>query len=274
MAELHQLRGRVGRSSRQAYAYLLVPSLSGITKKALRRLQAIEEFTEVGSGFNISMRDLEIRGAGNLLGKEQTGFINEIGFDLYLKMIDRAVEELKYEEFKEVFKTLPQKEDRTEPTLDTYFNIGIPDTYMHEQTDRLNFYTSLYSVKNMDELNDLKDEMTDRFGNIPAIVNRLLLAATLRYYASYALFERIIMQKKNAIIILPKGEKEDYYKNQFVKLMKFILDEHKNQITFEQRKEIMKLIVKNNFANPEELLLFLIEFCQNTSTLFITKNDN
>ena len=274
LAELHQLRGRVGRSSRQAYAYLLVPSLSGITKKALRRLQAIEEFTEVGSGFNISMRDLEIRGAGNLLGKEQTGFINEIGFDLYLKMIDRAVEELKYEEFKEVFKTLPQKEDRTEPTLDTYFNIGIPDTYMHEQTDRLNFYTSLYSVKNMDELNDLKDEMTDRFGNIPAIVNRLLLAATLRYYASYALFERIIMQKKNAIIILPKGGKEDYYKNQFVKLMKFILDEHKNQITFEQRKEIMKLIVKNNFANPEELLLFLIEFCQNTSTLFITKNDN
>ncbi|MCZ6702820.1 MAG: transcription-repair coupling factor [Ignavibacteria bacterium] len=274
LAELHQLRGRVGRSSRQAYAYLLVPSLSGITKKALRRLQAIEEFTEVGSGFNISMRDLEIRGAGNLLGKEQTGFINEIGFDLYLKMIDRAVEELKYEEFKEVFKTLPQQEERTEPTLDTYFDIGIPDTYMPEQTDRLNFYTSLYSVKNLDELNDLKDEMKDRFGIIPAIVNRLLLAVTLRYYASYALFERIIMQKKNVIIILPKGEKEDYYKHQFVKLMKFILDEHKNQIAFEQRKEVMKLIVKNNFANPEELLLFLIEFCQNTSAIITTNNDN
>ncbi len=95
LAELHQLRGRVGRSTRQAFAYFIVPSLSGITKKALRRLQAIEEFTEIGSGFNLSMRDLEIRGAGNLLGKEQTGFINEIGFDLYLKQIDEAVEELK-----------------------------------------------------------------------------------------------------------------------------------------------------------------------------------
>src|SRR3990170_6139927 len=183
LAELHQLRGRVGRSNRQAYAYFIVPSLSGITKKALRRLQAIEEFTEIGAGFNLSMRDLEIRGAGNLLGKEQTGFINEIGFDLYLKMIDQAVDELKYEEFKEVFKTLPKHEKRTEPTLDTFFDLGIPETYMPEQTDRLNFYTALYSIKNLDELEDLKEEMQDRFGSIPTYVNRLLLAATLRYYA-------------------------------------------------------------------------------------------
>ena len=122
LAELHQLRGRVGRSTRQAFAYFIVPSVSGITKKALRRLQAIEEFTDIGAGFNLSMRDLEIRGAGNLLGKEQTGFINEIGFELYLKMIDQAVEELKYQEFKEIFKTLPKTEERTEPTLDTYRN--------------------------------------------------------------------------------------------------------------------------------------------------------
>ncbi|MCU0406501.1 MAG: DEAD/DEAH box helicase, partial [Ignavibacteriaceae bacterium] len=101
LAELHQLRGRVGRSTRQAFAYFIVPSLSGITKKAMRRLQAIEEYTEIGSGFNLSMRDLEIRGAGNLLGKEQSGFINEIGFDLYIKMIDEAVEELKYQEYQE-----------------------------------------------------------------------------------------------------------------------------------------------------------------------------
>ncbi len=96
LAELHQLRGRVGRSNRQAFAYFIVPSLNGINKKALRRLQAIEEFTEVGAGFNISMRDLEIRGAGNLLGTEQSGFINDVGFDLYIKLINEAVEELKY----------------------------------------------------------------------------------------------------------------------------------------------------------------------------------
>jgi transcription-repair coupling factor (superfamily II helicase) len=260
LAELHQLRGRVGRSNRQAHAYFIVPSLSGISKKALRRLQAIEEFTEIGSGFNLSMRDLEIRGAGNLLGKEQTGFINEIGFDLYLKMIDQAVEELKYEEFKEVFKTLPKTEERTEPTLDTYFEIGIPEAYMPEQSDRLNFYTSLYSVKNMDELKDLKDEMTDRFGAIPIIVIRLLLAATLRYYASYALFERLIIQRKNVIIILPKGEKEDYYKYQFVELMRFILQEYKSQIKLEQKKDTMKLLINNKFSSPEDLLNFLIKF--------------
>ena len=153
LAELHQLRGRVGRSTRQAFAYFIVPSLSGITKKAMRRLQAIEEYTEIGSGFNLSMRDLEIRGAGNLLGKEQSGFINEIGFDLYIKMIDEAVEELKYQEYQEIFKTLPQKEDRTEPTIDTYFEIGIPETYMPEQTDRLEFlHCTLLRLRTLEEL--------------------------------------------------------------------------------------------------------------------------
>jgi transcription-repair coupling factor (superfamily II helicase) len=272
LAELHQLRGRVGRSTRQAYAYFIVPSLNGISKKALRRLQAIEEFTEIGAGFNLSMRDLEIRGAGNLLGKEQTGFINEIGFDLYLKMIDQAVDELKYQEFKEVFKTLPKHEDRTEPTLDTYFEIGIPETYMPEQTDRLNFYTSLYSINNLEELEDLKEEMIDRFGPIPVLVNRLVLAATLRYYASYALFERVIMQRKITNVILPKGEKEDYYKHQFVELMRYILDEHKETIKFEQKKEVMRLQIKNTFESPEQLLEFLIEISSSISKLFESHN--
>jgi len=268
LAELHQLRGRVGRSIRQAFAYFIVPSLSGITKKALRRLQAIEEFTEIGSGFNLSMRDLEIRGAGNLLGKEQTGFINEIGFDLYLKQIDEAVEELKYQEFKEMFKTLPKHEERTESTLDAYFEIGIPETYMPEQMDRLNFYTALYSIKDLAELEDLKEEMTDRFGPMPALVNRLLLAAALRYHASFALFERIIMQRKAVTIILPKGEKEDYYKYQFVELMRYILDEHKETVKFDQKKDVMKLVIKNKFKTPEDLLKYLIDFSNEVIKLF------
>ncbi|KAB2853049.1 MAG: transcription-repair coupling factor, partial [Ignavibacterium sp.] len=224
LAELHQLRGRVGRSDRQAYAYFIVPSLSGITKKALRRLQAIEEYTEIGSGFNVAMRDLEIRGAGNLLGTEQTGFINEVGFDLYVKLINEAVEELKYQDFKEVFKSLPRIEERTEPTIDTFFDIGIPVTYMPEQMDRLNFYTALYSVKSLSEIEELKEEMLDRFGILPEIVKRLVLTATLKFYSSYALFERIAIQRKNIHIILPRGEKEDYYKIRFVELMRFIMD--------------------------------------------------
>jgi len=271
LAELHQLRGRVGRSTRQAYAYFIVPSLSGITKKALRRLQAIEEFTEIGAGFNLSMRDLEIRGTGNLLGKEQTGFINEIGFDLYLKQIDEAVDELKYQEFKEVFKTLPRHEERTEPTLDAYFEIGIPETYMPEQMDRLNFYTALYSIKDLVELEDLKEEITDRFGPTPGLITRLLLAAALRYHASFALFERIIMQRKAVTIILPKGEKEDYYKHQFVELMRYILDEHKETVKFAQKKNVMKLVIKNKFKTPEDLLVYLIDFSNEVIKLFSVK---
>lgn len=274
LAELHQLRGRVGRSTRQAYAYFIVPSLSGITKKAMRRLQAIEEYTEIGSGFNLSMRDLEIRGAGNLLGKEQSGFINEIGFDLYIKMIDEAVEELKYQEYQEIFKTLPQKEDRTEPTIDPYFEIGIPETYMPEQMDRLSFYTALYSIKNLEELDELKEEMEDRFGPMSELVKRLLQIATLKYYASFGLFERIIMNRKNVTVILPKGEKEDYYKFKFVELMRFIVASHKDNVKFEQKDETMKLVIRNNFQSPEKLLEFLIDFSKSIGKLFENNNKN
>lgn len=270
LAELHQLRGRVGRSDRQAYAHFIVPSMSGITKKALRRLQAIEEYTEIGSGFNVAMRDLEIRGAGNLLGTEQTGFINDVGFDLYIKLINEAVEELKYQDFKEVFKSLPKIEDRTEPTIDTFFDIGIPTTYMPEQMDRLNFYTALYSVKSLSEIEELKEEMMDRFGELPEIVKRLVLTATLKFYSSYALFERIAIQRKNIHIILPRGEKEDYYKVRFVELMRFIMDEstYKDKIKFSQQKEVMKLVVENRFEKPEDILSYLITFCSLVTKLF------
>jgi transcription-repair coupling factor (superfamily II helicase) len=262
LAELHQLRGRVGRSNRQAYAYFIVPSLSGINKKALRRLQAIEEFTDVGAGFNISMRDLEIRGAGNLLGTEQTGFINDVGFDLYVKMINEAVDELKYQEFKEVFKDLPKHKERSEPTIDTYFEIGIPPEYMPDQMDRLNFYTALYSIQSLDEIGELKDEMIDRFGALPALVNRLIYAAALKFYASYALFERVIIQREKIFIILPKGEKEDYYKYHFVELMRFIMDNYKDSVKFNQQKDVMKLAIKNSYGSPEKMFEFLIDFCR------------
>jgi transcription-repair coupling factor (superfamily II helicase) len=271
LAELHQLRGRVGRSNRQAYAYFIVPSISGITKKSLRRLQALEEYTDVGAGFNISMRDLEIRGAGNLLGTEQSGFINDVGFDLYLKLINQAVEELKYQEFKEVFNELPKPESRSEPTLDTYFEIGITNNYMPDQMDRLNFYTALYSLKELSELNELRDEMIDRFGPIPITTKRLIAAAELRYYASQALFERIIIQRKNIFIILPRGENEDYYKYRFVVMMRFIVDKYGDKIKFNQQKEVLKLVIPNDFEDPERTLAFLTRFSREVSDLTIER---
>ncbi len=273
LAELHQLRGRVGRSDRQAFAYFIVPSLSGISKKALRRLQAVEEYTDVGAGFNLSMRDMEIRGTGNLLGTEQTGFINDVGFELYIKLINETVEELKYQEFKEIFKELPQTEERTDPKIDSYFEIGIPKTYMAEQKDRLNYYTSLYSVNSTKEIEEIKEEIIDRFGPLPVLANRLIAIAYLKYYASYALFERINMGRERIIIILPKGEREDYYKYKFVELMRFILDNYKDTVSFKQDKDIMKLIIKNNYESPEQLLAFLITFCNEVIELFNVKKE-
>ena len=267
LAELHQLRGRVGRAARQAYAYFIVPSLNSINKKALRRLQAIEEFTELGSGFNISMRDLEIRGAGNLLGIQQTGFVNDVGFDLFVKLINEAVEELKYEEFSEIFKALPKPKEKTEPTIDTYFEIGIPQTYMPEQMDRLNFYTALYSVAGLEEIADLVEEMKDRFGPLPTMVNLLISTAMLKFYASQALFERIIIQRKNIFLILPREEKEDYYKHQFSLLMKHIMEKYSDRVKFNQQKESLRLIITNNFKSPGELLEYLIDFVIEISKL-------
>jgi len=137
---------------------------------------------------------LKSAGAGNLLGTEQSGFIDTIGFDLYLKLLDEAVEELKQDEFKEVFKDLPRQHERSEPTIDTFFEIGIPKSYMPDQADRLGFYTALFSMIKIEELDEIKEEMIDRFGRIPSNVERLILAAVLRFYASFALLERIVVQ--------------------------------------------------------------------------------
>jgi len=262
LAELHQLRGRVGRSDRQAYAYFLVPSLDTITKKAVKRLQAIEEYTDLGEGFNLSMRDLEIRGAGNLLGTEQSGFIDTIGFDMYLKLLDEAVDELKQDEFKEVFKDLPRQQERSSPTVDTFFEIGIPHSYMPDQADRLSFYTALFSMIKIEELEEIKEEMTDRFGKIPPNVERLILAAVLRFYSSFAFFERVVIQFNKITIVLPKGDKENFYQNKFILLLTFISKNYSKDIKFVQANETMKFEMNNNFGSAEAAMNFLIKFCK------------
>ncbi|MEI7811348.1 MAG: transcription-repair coupling factor [Ignavibacteria bacterium] len=261
LAELHQLRGRVGRSDRQAYAYFLVPSLKSINKNAIRRLQAIEEFTDVGAGFSLSMRDLEIRGAGNLLGTEQTGFIDTVGFDMYVKLLDEAVEELRHQEFKDVFKELPSHRMRTDPTVDTYFEVGIPKAYMPDPADRLSFYTVLFSMKALIEAEEIKEELEDRFGKLPVLVKRLIMMAALKYYASYALFERIIIQHKTITIILPKEEKEEYYKTRFNDLTRYIMENYSNEIKFASQKDVLKLVMPNKYDTPENCFEFLTRFC-------------
>ncbi len=267
LAELHQLRGRVGRSDRQAYAYFLVPSLNSVTKKAVRRLQSIEEYTDLGEGFNLSMRDLEIRGAGNLLGTEQSGFIDSVGFELYMKLLDEAVEELKQDEFKDVFKDLPKIAERSEPTIDTYFEIGIPKHYMPDQSDRLSFYTALFSMIKIEELDEIKEEMFDRFGKPPVIVERLISAALIRYYSSYALIERIVIQKEKTSVILPKGEREEFYKTKFVPMLDFINKNYSKEVRFTQNRDLLKLEITKRFESPEQNLIFLINFMQSLNNI-------
>ncbi|MBU0472549.1 MAG: transcription-repair coupling factor [Bacteroidetes bacterium] len=259
LAELHQLRGRVGRSNRQAFAYPLVPSMKTISKKAIRRLQAIEEYTDLGGGFNLSMRDLEIRGAGNLLGTEQSGTIDTIGFDMYVKLLDEAVNELKQGEFKDEFKDLPKSLERSEPTIDTYFELGIPKPYMPDQSDRLSYYTAMFSIVKIDEIDEIKEDLIDRFGKIPLIIERLVLAATLRYYASITLMERIVILRDKISIILPKADREEFYQNKFHDFMQLIVAKYSRQIHFTQSDKVMKIEMKNTFRSPEETLNHVID---------------
>ncbi len=268
LSELHQLRGRVGRSDKQAYAYLLVPSVDSLNKNTIRRLQAIEEFSDIGSGFSLSMRDLEIRGAGNLLGTEQTGFIDEIGFDLYIKLINESVEELRYEEFKDVFKDLPAVRKKSNTSIESHFEIGIPNAYIPEQIDRLSYYTALYAINNIEELAEIREEMLDRFGQIPDLVQRLFTSAELKHYASLALFERIVIQQHQVIITLPKGDDiSAYYEQKFPKLAAYIMENFRAQIAIQQSSHSVKLTLRKSFEKPEKAIEFLLAFAKNVEVL-------
>ncbi|MDA3861130.1 MAG: transcription-repair coupling factor [Melioribacteraceae bacterium] len=272
LAELHQLRGRVGRSNRQAYAYLLVPSLNTVSKKAVRRLQAIEEYSDIGGGFNLSMRDLEIRGAGNLLGTEQSGTVDTVGFDMYVKLLDEAVDELKQGEFKEEFKDLPKMLDRSEPTIDTYFELGIPKTYMPDQSDRLSYYTALFSIVKIEEIEEIKEDLIDRFGKIPLIIERLIFAAILRYYASVTLMERVVILRDRISVILPKADEDEFYQTKFQNFMELIVAKYSNQIHFKQTNKVMKIEMKNSFRSPEETLTYIIDLLKEINLKIFRNN--
>jgi transcription-repair coupling factor (superfamily II helicase) len=272
LAELHQLRGRVGRSNRQAFAYLLVPSLKTISKKAVRRLQAIEEYTDLGGGFNLSMRDLEIRGAGNLLGTEQSGTIDTVGFDMYVKLLDEAVEELKLGEFREEFKDLPKTLERSEPTIDTFFELGIPKTYMPDQADRLSYYTALFSIIKIEEIGEIKEDLIDRFGKIPLIIERLIQAAELRFYASITLMERVVILRDKISVILPKEDKEEFYKEKFQEFMELVVSKYSRDIHFKQTPKVMKLEMQNKFRSPEETLTYIIALLKEINSKIFKKD--
>ena len=212
IAELYQLRGRVGRSNVQAYAYLLVPPISSLPKNTLRRLQAIEEFTELGSGFNLAMRDLEIRGAGNMLGGEQSGFIMEMGFEMYTKILEEAVGELKEQEFSELFAkettvARPPVETQVDADLDAY----IPEIYVESDTERLDIYRRIYRTTTEREVDEIRLELIDRYGVPMEEVENLFSLSKLRVAAASAGFRKVELNKRTLRLYLPLEEDNKFY---------------------------------------------------------------
>ena len=198
LSDLHQLRGRVGRSNKKAFCYLLAPPISVLPADSRKRLQTLEQHAELGSGFQIAMRDLDIRGAGNMLGGEQSGFMIEIGFEMYQKILDEAIRELKRTSFKEVFRDEISKQDDFvhDCTIDTDLEILIPDGYVDQIAERLLLYTRLDNCRDEDELQRFHDEMKDRFGPIPACVEDLFITVRCRRMAVELGFERMTLKQK------------------------------------------------------------------------------
>lgn len=198
LSDLHQLRGRVGRSNRKAYCYLFAPPSSVLTMEARKRLKTIEEFSDLGSGFNVAMRDLDIRGAGNLLGGEQSGFIADIGYDAYQRILEEAILELKASEFKELFK---EEQSESNPflrdvTIDSDVEMMIPDEYVSNIQERLNLYQELDKLENEEAIEEYCNRLKDRFGEIPKAVFELLNGLRLRWIARKLGFERVVLKKR------------------------------------------------------------------------------
>lgn len=217
MADLHQMRGRVGRSNRKAFCYLITPPFDMMTSDARKRLEAIEQFSDLGSGFQIAMKDLEIRGAGDLLGGEQSGFINEMGFETYQKMMQEALEELKDDEnFENLFEN---EEDRNklfksvkEVNIDTDLELMLPDFYVSSTEERLLLYQKLAEIDNEKDLQKFESELKDRFGNLPSEVVNLLKSVALKWLAAEIGFEKIVM--KNGIFLgyFPSNPQDKFYR--------------------------------------------------------------
>ncbi|WP_395091217.1 transcription-repair coupling factor [Vaginella massiliensis] len=197
LADLHQMRGRVGRSNRKAFCYLIAPPISVLTNEARKRLQAIEQFSDLGAGFNIAMKDLEIRGAGNLLGAEQTGFMMDIGFDTYQKILNEAIEELKSTDFKDLFEEENKSdilEFVSEVQIDTDLEILIPDDYVNNVEERLALYKQLAEIDNEEQLKTFVLNLEDRFGAMPKEVKSLVQSIRLKWLAKELGFERVVLK--------------------------------------------------------------------------------
>ena len=225
LSDLHQMRGRVGRSNKKAFCYFITPPYHMMTDDARKRIQALELFSDLGSGINIAMKDLEIRGAGDLLGGEQSGFITDIGFETYQKILNEAIEELKENEFKELYKESSDKPKVfvKEIQIDTDFELLFPDDYINSITERLNQYNELGDLQNENDLQEYQKRLTDRFGEIPIQAQDLLDSVRLKWAAKNIGLERLILKRNKMIGYFIADQQSSFYQTPiFTNVLQFV----------------------------------------------------
>jgi transcription-repair coupling factor (superfamily II helicase) len=225
LSDLHQLRGRVGRSNKKAFCYLVTPPFSVLTSEARKRLKTIEEFSELGGGFQIAMRDMDIRGAGNILGGEQSGFITDIGFDTYHKILDEAIRELKETDFKDLFteELSDEKKFVRDCTIDSDVEMLIPDEYVSSINERLSLYTELDNLNDEAAISAFEDKLRDRFGPVPKQVKELFDGVQLRKIAKELGFEKIQQRRGTLKCYTVENPESLYYdSDKFSKVLGFV----------------------------------------------------
>jgi transcription-repair coupling factor (superfamily II helicase) len=247
ISDLHQMRGRVGRSNKKAFSYFITPPYHAMTEDARKRIQALELHSDLGSGFYIAMKDLEIRGAGDLLGGEQSGFINDIGFETYQKILNEAIDELKENEFKELYKDEKNKpkEFVKDVQIDTDFEILFPDDYINSINERLSLYKELSELKSEEELQNFEKKLIDRFGGLPVQVVDLLNSVRIKWLAKKFGLERIVLKQNRMVGYFVSDQKSDYYQsNVFSNFLKYVQQNTKTCVIKEKEtKKGLRLLI-------------------------------
>ena len=258
LSDLHQLRGRVGRGNKKAFCYLLAPSLATLPNDSRKRLQTLEQHSDLGSGFQIAMRDLDIRGAGNMLGGEQSGFMVDIGFETYQKILDEAIKELKRTEFRELFKEeISKQEDYVQDcTIDTDLEILIPDSYVESITERLTLYTRLDNCDSEEELQDFHTELIDRFGPVPPQVEDLFDTVRIRKLAVSLGFEKLILKEDTVRCYFINRPDSPYFESDTFRLILDFLQQQTNKARLKQTGRNFLLVIDDS-KSMADLLAFL-----------------
>ena len=261
LSDLHQMRGRVGRSNKKAFCYFITPPINHISNEAQKRINAIQNYSELGSGIQIAMKDLEIRGAGDLLGAEQSGFINEIGFETYHKILNEAVKELKENEFKELYENEESKSNFKDVQIDTDLEILFPDNYINIISERLSLYNELSKINDRKDLLEFKKKIIDRFGPLPEEAEELIKSVDIKRIGSKIGIEKFIIKQDKCLGYFIQNEEDDIYKNPtFINFLNNIQNKSSRAIISKKKtKKGMKLILTVEDIKKIDDLLNILE---------------